>query len=114
MEASYSDIKGGKSTSIFVVLYNEALDAETKHNRNITVLKVTTKVRGSDCYSYTLNPKHYNLPKLSMVKANKVNTIDVSNIFRHHGTLSDRDWYLVKERYNQYQKEVARQATIKL
>lgn len=114
VEASYSDIQGGKSTSVFVVLYNEALDAETRHNRNLTVLKVTTNEKNYDRYSFTLNPVRYTLPRKSIVKANKVNTIDVSNIFRHHGALTHRDWNLVKQRYDMYQDEVARQAKIKI
>jgi hypothetical protein len=114
VEANFTNMKGEPATSLFIVVYNEALDAKTKHNKNLIVAKLTSNTYGLDMYSHRINHKAYGLSDSSAVRANKLNNIDVTSIFRIIGTLSKVDWGHVSKKFDAFKQETARQSKLNL
>lgn len=112
IEAPYHAM-GEERTSLFVVLYNEALDLNTHHTKNILCMKLTTSLHFNDKYSFTLDPKVYDLPKPTLLRVNKLNTVNTEDVFRYYGTLKKQDWNQALSIWEQFKKEIHRQNKIK-
>lgn len=109
ISADYVDMHGTKTTGLFVIIYNEALDTDVETRLNLTCLKVTSNVKYYDKYCFTLSQRFYGLSTVSIVRANKIFTIKTSSVNKFYISLSERDFHHVSKKLSEYFEQVIKQ-----
>jgi hypothetical protein len=109
--ANYADFQGNKLVGLFLVLYDEQIDASHNYKGNITAVKVTTSLNMCSNYCVCLKEEGVNdfLDKDCFALCSKVITLDKEQVYKVLGCLHPRTLRQVYKCYRRYETEVERQ-----
>jgi len=108
--ANYKDFNGKLQPGVFLVIYDEALDAHHQFKNNITVLKCTTSDAIIGNYTVTLNDgNNPDIERDTIVACSKLHTLDKTQIFKVICTVHPYTYKQVYKVYRRYVREVERE-----
>ena len=108
--ANYTDFQGNKLVGLFLILYDEQIDASHNFKGNVTAVKITTSLNMCSNYSVCLKDgKNEFLDKDCFALCSKVTTLDKDQIYKVLGSLHPYTLRQVYKCYRRYETEVERQ-----
>ncbi len=109
--SEFSDFDGNRTTGIFLVIYDEALDTNVIQSRNIVALKLTTKNTLVNNYVVAINRNINNfLDQECMVCCSKLHVLSkVKEVYKYLGQLDNVTYKRVVKTYCKYSRTVESQ-----
>lgn len=108
--ARYKAFDGKLLPGVFLILYDEALDAHHQFKENVTALKCTTSDSIIGNYTVTLNDGNNSfVERDTIVACSKVHTLDKKQIFRELGVIAPETYRNVYKVYKKFINEIERE-----